>query len=1169
MKKKAFIPISALMGALLLALVAAMNPFVAERNVAQAQSADATLAALAIVGEPGDVTAALARADGSLGDFDGSVEDYTARIPFITGGVTVTATATDADNATVSFSHSDRATNEDGQQIDLSSRAGMTTDIIVTVRAQAGNTKNYTISVYRERETESDNTNLSSLSISPGSLSPRFSASETSYNARVQAGEVTVSYRLSDTAGGASAAITAPASAVNGMVTLGAETSTTTITVQVTAEDGSADNYSIAVYRVRANRAINANLTTLTLAPVPASPSLVNDISLTGEDFSARAANGTTHVTVTATPADLGAVAVISPSDADGNLDDHQVSLTAGAMTTITVKVTAEDTSSTKTYTIKVYRNRSTLSMEARLSSLSLSAGTLDPSFSRDANSYEVRVGHDLGEVTVSCATVDTAGAAAVVVVTDPVQTDTAVNECGEEFTLDAAGEETEITVTVTAEDGNVANPYTIIVYRVRSLPSADATLTTLTLAPVPASPGLVDGIALAAGDFSAEAANDTTHVTVTAVPTADENGATAEISPDDADTSEEGTGHQVALTAGMKTPITITVTAEDGTTTKTYMVDVYRQRLDLSEDATLSALSLSDGMLEPAFRSDRTEYDAKVGSDVSEVTVSHTPTDNMGGVSAEVSATEGDGTTDCDGSATCDVEVMEVTLGGPGSETIISVAVTPENGAAADVETYMITVYRERRNLETINTLTEFRIIDANPSGDTYTDGIAPNGTVDHDNDVNTDARNYWDVLESDDADRDVGYRVRTVIVSANPSDTAGGAVARITAPPDKDPTTAAHEIELMAGAETMITVVVMAEDPAAPPRTYTASVYRQNLSPSDDATLSSLMLSGVVLTPEFASGMMEYEATALHSEEETTITAIATHLGAQSSVIFGTLLGTTFTEGTDADIDMDGWQVSLTAGQEVAIAVEVTPEDGTTTEYYTIKVTRAAELGIDASLSSLTLSDIMLSPDFDPAITEYTATVANVEATTVVATPTHSGATVGGDTGEVSLTVGENTVEVMVTAEDGTTTMTYTVMVTILSSDATLESLNLSDIMLSPDFDSAITEYTAMAVGLETTMVDAMATHSAATVGGDTGEVSLMVGDNPIMVTVTAGDGTTSATYTVTVTIAMPTLLDRYDADDSGDIDLSEVSAAIDDYFNDDLTLAEVSAVIDLYFG
>ena len=78
------------------------------------------------------------------------------------------------------------------------------------------------------------------------------------------------------------------------------------------------------------------------------------------------------------------------------------------------------------------------------------------------------------------------------------------------------------------------------------------------------------------------------------------------------------------------------------------------------------------------------------------------------------------------------------------------------------------------------------------------------------------------------------------------------------------------------------------------------------------------------------------------------------------------------------------------------------------------------------------------------------------------------------------------------------------------------------------------------------------------------------LLLGSNMITVTVIAGDNT--RVYTVTVTVAPPVegdLLDRYDADDSGDIDLTEVSAAIDDYFDGQLTLDEVSAVIDLYFG
>ena len=79
----------------------------------------------------------------------------------------------------------------------------------------------------------------------------------------------------------------------------------------------------------------------------------------------------------------------------------------------------------------------------------------------------------------------------------------------------------------------------------------------------------------------------------------------------------------------------------------------------------------------------------------------------------------------------------------------------------------------------------------------------------------------------------------------------------------------------------------------------------------------------------------------------------------------------------------------------------------------------------------------------------------------------------------------------------------------------------------------------------------------------------------DNIYMVTVNASDGTDMDSLDVTVTVTDvddttvgEDLLDRYDADDSGHIDLSEVSLAIDGYFDGLLTLAQVSTVIDLYF-
>ena len=83
------------------------------------------------------------------------------------------------------------------------------------------------------------------------------------------------------------------------------------------------------------------------------------------------------------------------------------------------------------------------------------------------------------------------------------------------------------------------------------------------------------------------------------------------------------------------------------------------------------------------------------------------------------------------------------------------------------------------------------------------------------------------------------------------------------------------------------------------------------------------------------------------------------------------------------------------------------------------------------DASLSSLSLRGVTLSPAFVATRTSYTATVDNdITTTTITATPA-SGATVTGD-GVTNLVVGPNRITVTVTAADGTTMETYTVTVT-----------------------------------------------------------------------------------------------------------------------------------------
>jgi hypothetical protein len=141
-----------------------------------------------------------------------------------------------------------------------------------------------------------------------------------------------------------------------------------------------------------------------------------------------------------------------------------------------------------------------------------------------------------------------------------------------------------------------------------------------------------------------------------------------------------------------------------------------------------------------------------------------------------------------------------------------------------------------------------------------------------------------------------------------------------------------------------------------------------------------------------------------------------------------------------------------------------------------------------------------------------------------TVTGTAAHNNATVAGNVIDKALVVGVNTITITVTAEDGTTTQTYTVIVVRaapdLSSDATLSSLTVSEGALSPGFDANTLNYTVDVVGDVTSInVIGTANHAAATLTGNVTDMELATGDNTVTITVTAEDGATSKTYTVTI--------------------------------------------------
>ncbi len=205
------------------------------------------------------------------------------------------------------------------------------------------------------------------------------------------------------------------------------------------------------------------------------------------------------------------------------------------------------------------------------------------------------------------------------------------------------------------------------------------------------------------------------------------------------------------------------------------------------------------------------------------------------------------------------------------------------------------------------------------------------------------------------------------------------------------------------------------------------------------------------------FVAETGSYTASVANSVTHVKLTPRTAHSGASIKVGKGTSLSAV-TSGSASDA------IALSVGAN-AIKVEVTAQDGATKKTYTVTVTRAtATQSTNANLSGLaaksatsatgTFSALALSPStFSASTTGYTASVAN-SITHVKLTPTkaHSGASIkvgkgtsltavtsGSESTAIALSEGANAIKVEVTAQDGATKRTYTVTVTRAASGTT----------------------------------------------------------------------------------------------------------------------------------
>ncbi len=192
----------------------------------------------------------------------------------------------------------------------------------------------------------------------------------------------------------------------------------------------------------------------------------------------------------------------------------------------------------------------------------------------------------------------------------------------------------------------------------------------------------------------------------------------------------------------------------------------------------------------------------------------------------------------------------------------------------------------------------------------------------------------------------------------------------------------------------------------------------------------LSNLEINQGTLSPEFSSGPKNYTATVGNDVTDITVTPTAAE---NTSTI--TVNGVAVNSGEASG------NIALNVGANT-ITIIVTAADGVTTKTYSIVVTREASPSSDSTLSNLTLNNGTLSPTFDSNTTDYTSSVSNaISEITVTPTSADGNATItvngvavnsGETSGNIALNVGANTLTIIVTAEDAITTKTYTITIT-----------------------------------------------------------------------------------------------------------------------------------------
>ena len=291
-------------------------------------------------------------------------------------------------------------------------------------------------------------------------------------------------------------------------------------------------------------------------------------------DYTATVADTVATTTVSATATNAAAQVGYADrngdefTDADPATDGLQVALAVGA-NSIVVTVTAEDGQTTRVYTVIVTREAST---DARLSGLSLSAGTLDPEFDAATTRYTATVAYTVARITVTPAPAHPSAAVAYLDASDTALTD--ADPDTDHFQVALVVGENVVNLEVTSQDGVAKQTYIVVITREVRAP----TISSIGLTSDPNDDGRTgDDATYAIGDAVLATVTFSRAVTVTGTP--------------QLEIDVGGTPHSLFFSASASTPDTLVFTgyAVDENDEDTDGIAIGANRLTLG-DGTIKA---------------------------------------------------------------------------------------------------------------------------------------------------------------------------------------------------------------------------------------------------------------------------------------------------------------------------------------------------------------------------------------------------------------------------------------------------------------------------------------------------------------------------------------------------------------------------------------------------